>query len=73
MCRSAEGATMNAMRIQQELVAKGLEPPRTFEDRARTSEAREFLTRSLRWELRLTELRAEAAGGVLATAAASAA
>jgi hypothetical protein len=64
---------MNTMRIQQELVAKGLEPPRTFEDRARASEAREFLTRSLGWELRLAELRADIADGAIDTTAASAA
>jgi hypothetical protein len=64
---------MNSMRIQQELVAKGLEPTRTFEDRAQAREAREFLTRSLGWELRLAELRSDVAGGLIATAAATAA
>jgi len=54
---------MNVMRIQQELVAKGLEPPRTFAARAEASEARAFLTRSLEWELRLARLRTDAAGG----------
>jgi hypothetical protein len=53
---------MNIMRIQQEFVAKGLEPARTFDERVRASEARAFLTRSLGWELRLARLRAEAAG-----------
>lgn len=67
---------MNTMRIQQELVAKGLEAPRTLEERAAAREAREFLTRSLQWELRLLELRtpaAEAAPGVSADSATAAA
>jgi hypothetical protein len=53
---------MEAMRIQQELTARGFEHPRTPAWRsgaeADLEEARRFIARSLAWERRLQELRA---------------
>jgi hypothetical protein len=56
---------MYAMRIQQELAAKGFEAPRPRSPQARAAadadEALRFVARSLAWERRLAQLRAQAA------------